>query len=357
MGRMDVQALQNGGPMEPPPFITPELPGIGGAIKLAPEHFIVREIPLYLPSGTGKHLYLNLTRSGMNTRQVVDILAEVFGVDQGGIGLAGLKDKQATATQRFSLPGEGLDPEEAARALQGSGLTLNQAAWHTNKLKRGHLLGNHFTIVVAGPEPGALERAQAIAATLARRGLPNFFGSQRFGASGDNAMQGRRILAGRGSPRGWRAQLMLSAYQSLLFNAWLAERLARGWFRRMLAGDQAKKYDTGGMFLVTDEHAETARLAAGEITHTGPIFGSKTRPALGEPGRLEAEVLAASGVSADDFRRCRLKGSRRPGRLLVDEVEITEHPQGLQFSFALPKGAYATVLMREFMKTEPHLPE
>ncbi len=343
--------------MDPPPFITPEMPGIGGTIKLTPEHFVVQEIPLYTPCGQGSHLYLNLTRRGMTTRQVVQVLAELFGVDQGQIGLAGLKDKQATATQSFSLPAAGLTPTAAAKRLQGTGLTCNHAALHTNKLKRGHLLGNRFTIVVADPAPGAGSAAAAIAAAIASRGLPNFFGAQRFGAAGDNAVQGRRILAGRGRARGWLAQLMLSAYQSLLFNAWLTERLARGWFDILLAGDQAKKYDTGGMFLVDDAAAETARLRAGEITHTGPIFGSKARLARGEPGRLEAEVLAASGVAPGDFRRCRLKGSRRPGRLLVGRVAIAEHPQGLEFSFALPKGAYATVLMREFMKTEPDLPE
>lgn len=354
---LDRDIIQNGWPLPEPPFITAELGGIGGSIKLSPAHFVVQEIPLYPPSGQGSHLYLNLTRQGMNTRAVVDELAGLFTVDQGRIGLAGLKDKQATATQTFSLPAEGLDPELAADRLADTPLTLNWAGLHTNKLKRGHLLGNRFTVVVSGTAEGAEGQARAIAQAIAERGLPNFFGAQRFGAAGDNAEQGRAILGGRGKARGWLAELKCSAYQSLLFNMWLAERMARGWFDRLLAGDIAKKYETGGIFNVEEAEVDTARLAAGELTHTGPIYGSKARLAEGEPGELEAEILAMTGLDTQAFKRAGLKGTRRPGRLLIGEVAIADHPEGLEFSFALPKGSYATVLLREFMKAEPHLPE
>lgn len=354
---MDDQIIKHGGPIPEWPYITPELAGVGGEIKLSPDHFVVREIPLYQPCGEGRHLYLNLTRASMNTHAVVDQLADLFAVDSSQIGLAGLKDKQATTTQTFSLPAEGLTPESAAERLAEGPLTLNWSGLHTNKLKRGHLLGNHFTIVVVGVADGAAEQAARIAEALTERGLPNFFGVQRFGASGDNAAKGRRILGGQGKARGWLAGLMLSAYQSLLFNLWLAMRMERGWFDQLLVGDIAKKYETGGMFGVEDAAVDTARLAAGEISHTGPIFGYKARLADGEPGELEASILAASEIDTRDFKRCRLKGSRRPGRLLLGEINISDHPEGLSFSFALPKGSYATVLLREFMKIEPDLPE
>ena len=46
------------GLLQPPLFLTANLPGIGGVLKERLEDFIVEEIPAYLPSGAGEHLYL-----------------------------------------------------------------------------------------------------------------------------------------------------------------------------------------------------------------------------------------------------------------------------------------------------------
>lgn len=354
---MDRDALRRGEPLPRLPFITPDLPGIGGSIKQIPAHFAVEEIPLYQPQGSGRHLYLRLMREGWTTRGVVGELAGLFGLNPAEIGLAGLKDKQARVIQTFSLPLENMSEEEAVATLEGTPFQLLEARRHKNKLKRGHLLGNRFSILIGGPEPGALEAARQTAQALAQSGLPNFYGSQRFGAAGDNAARGRAILAGKGPRRGWLAELMLSAYQALLFNVWLSERMSRGWFDRLLEGDWAKKTDTGGMFLVEDAAVDTARLAAGELTPTGPIYGHRVRLAQGEAGRLEAEVLAEAGLDEADFKRARLKGTRRPARLLVEDIDLSEEDEGLRLEFFLPKGAYATVLLREFLKEESHLPE
>jgi tRNA pseudouridine13 synthase len=354
---MDIQALRQGLPLPKLPFITPDLPGIGGTIKQTPAHFAVEEVPLYEPQDSGRHLYLRLRREGWTTRGVVGELAGIFAVNPSEIGLAGLKDKQAVVTQTFSLPLEELTPQEAADRLAGTPFTLLEARRHRNKLKRGHLLGNRFSIVVSDPAEGAVDAAGQVAQALAGRGLPNFFGSQRFGSEGDNAARGRAILEGKGSRRGWLAELMQSAYQGLLFNVWLAERIERGWFDRLLVGDWAKKTDTGGMFQVEDAEVDTARLAAGELTPTGPIYGHRTRLAQGEPGRLEAEVLESAGLGEREFKRARLKGSRRAARLLINHIAISPDEEGLRLEFFMPKGAYATVLLREFQKAETELKE
>ncbi|RME83086.1 MAG: tRNA pseudouridine(13) synthase TruD, partial [Caldilineae bacterium] len=86
------------------PYITPELPGIGGTIKVEPEHFRVEEVPLYEPSGAGDHLFVCVTRTGQTTRELVEGLAERLGIRADGIGYAGLKDRQAEVTQVLSLP-------------------------------------------------------------------------------------------------------------------------------------------------------------------------------------------------------------------------------------------------------------
>ena len=338
-------------PADTVPFITADLPGIGGEIKTIPAHFVVEEIPLYEPVGEGGHVYERLTREGWTTRALQTELAKLFDLRQVDVGCAGLKDKQARVTQTFSLLLRNVDEAEVAGRIEGA-LPV-EVAWvqrHRNKLRVGHLLGNRFRIVLLPRAPDAMARAQVITQALQVRGVPNYYGAQRFGIDGDNALRGREVLMGRGPRERWLRRLLLSAYQSALFNAWLAERVRRGWFDRLLAGDVAKKTETGGLFDVADVTAERPRFQRGEITYTGPIYGSRMRWPGGEPGELERGILEAARVTTDMLRRAQLKGSRRTARLFPRELGVERQSDGLLFTLALPKGAYATTVLREFIK-------
>lgn len=335
----------------PRPSVSARLPGIGGRIKASSSDFQVEEIPLYEPCGAGEHVYVRHRRADRTTREIVVALARAFGLDSRDIGVAGLKDKRAVATQTFSVPLARVDPGEVARRFEAEvgGLVLD-ARRHGNKLRRGHSLGNRFEVTVVDAALDAHARALAIARELDARGLPNFFGPQRYGADGRNAEAGRaRIRAPR---RGWLAELQVSAWQSSLFDRWLAERLERGEFERVEAGDVAKKLDNGALFDVQDEAAENARVARREITYTGPMFGRSMRPATGRPGRLEAQLLADEGFTPADLAPIRLEGTRRAARVFVADLAISPTPAGLKFSFSLPKGSYATVLLSEFTRED-----
>ncbi len=338
------------------PLITPDLDGTGGQIKVEPDHFVVDEVPLYEPSGQGDHLFVRLTRAGRTTQEVVADLAAELQVPAGDIGYAGLKDKQARATQVFSLPR--VRPEEAQRAAGALGWELHWAVPHNKKLHTGHLLGNRFTITVLDPTvPDPMACAGAIVAALLERGLPNYFGAQRFGKWGDNADRGLAVLSGQMRRPGakWLHELMISAYQSQLFNEYLALRLKRGLFDCILDGELVKKTDTGGMFIVEDVAIDQARFDHRDITYTGPLFGYDMWWPQGAAAELEAEVLATSPVKPEDWRRHRVSGSRRPAKLFLQPIDLLPHPQGFVISFFLPKGAYATILLREVLKAEPEL--
>lgn len=338
-------------PVEAMTFITADLPGVGGEIKAVPAHFVVKEIPLYEPAGEGEHVYVCLTREGWTTRALQKRLAGLFDLRVVDVGCAGLKDKLARVTQTFSLLLPGMDEVTVARRIQEA-LPV-EVAWarrHRNKLRAGHLLGNRFRVVVRHPEPDAMARAGGIVRALQARGVPNYYGVQRFGVNGDNALRGRKVLLGYGPRERWLKRFLLSTYQSALFNAWLSERIRRGWFARLLSGDIAKKTDTGGLFDVVDVEVEGCRFQEGEITYTGPIYGARMRWASGEPGELERQVLEAADVTIEMLRRGRLDGSRRTARLFPWELDVELHPDGLLFALALPKGAYATTILREFMK-------
>lgn len=334
------------------PYVTSDLNGVGGEIKVEPAHFVVEEIPLYEPSGQGQHVYVRLTKEGWTTRDVENRLADLFGLRDVDIGCAGRKDKHARTTQTFSLSLPNADENEvAARIEEHMPVDLEWVRRHKNKLKAGHLLGNRFRIVVLNPIEGALDQAEVVVQALRERGLPNFYGPQRFGRQGDNAEQGRQILlTGQGPRKRWLRRLLLRAYQSALFNTWLVSRMERGWFERLLVGDVAKKRDTGGLFEVEDAEAEQPRFDRDDITYTGPIYGYRMWWANGDPGALERQILEDAGVTEEMLQRAHLNGSRRRARLVLEDLEVEVHPEGLLFTFSLPKGSYATTVLREVMK-------
>jgi len=341
------------------PHVTADLPGSGGRVKSSPEDFRVDEIPAYAPSGSGTHLYLRVEKRGLTTRDVVRALAAALRVAERDAGWAGMKDKEAVTTQWLSFP-TARDPDPSS--LAGEGWRVVEASRHGNKLRPGHSRGNRFAVAVRG---GDLQQARACAGALRERGFPNFFGAQRFGATGRNAATGKALLLGGDDPEARRAsrdrflrRLCLSAYQSLLFNRWLAERLADGLFAVALEGDVMKKIDSGGLFTCRDPAADGPRVARFEISPAGPIFGHALRLAEGEPGAREERLLAAEGLALADFARGggEAEGTRRAGRLPVAPA-LEPLPDGYRAVFELPKGSYATVVMGELTKEAGDLGE
>jgi tRNA pseudouridine13 synthase len=343
------------------PYVTAELPGTGGVLRADPADFVVEEVPLYAAEGDGQHLYVNITKVGLTTKEVQIGLERLFGLKKGDVSFAGMKDKRARTTQTFSL-GVGHKPpvfaEAAAKQIEANlPVTVNWVRFHRNKLKPGHLLGNRFAIRITGlalPVAEAQLRAEAIVGRLAAVGLPNYFGSQRLGEGGANVRQGRAIVAGERSKRDrWLQRFLISAYQSYLCNRYLARRLETDLFDRLLAGDVAKKYATGGMFDVVEVEAEQPRYAAHEISFTAPLYGPKMWAAKDAAGELEAEVLRQEGITLEDFGRVHVEGTRRMGRLLPQDLAVTADDAGLTLHFELRKGAFATTVLREVMKIDP----
>ena len=82
------------------PYVTDPKLGIGGKLRAIPEHFVVEEIPLYLPLDEGTHLYLNISKVGLTTRYLIDQVERLLKLRRGDVGYAGLKDKHARTTQQ-----------------------------------------------------------------------------------------------------------------------------------------------------------------------------------------------------------------------------------------------------------------
>ena len=392
--------------------MTSDLPGTGGRIREKIEDFVVEEIPLYEASGAGEHLYLTIQKVGVSTHEAIERIARATGYPAGRIGYAGLKDARSVSRQTLSVQGM---PERRVEGLEVPGVTVIEAKRHRNKLKIGHLWGNRFVVRLRGVAEGAEVTARAVLDRLTERGAPNLFGLQRFGARGDGHEVGRAIYnrdadravlkllgdAGDGDdrlsearrrfdagdlegamglwPRSFQGErrvldalikgrpaeaaikripkgvlkLILSSYQSWLFNRLLLERMPT--LGALEVGDLAYLHDRGAVFTVVDPQTEQPRADALEISPSGPMFGRKVTLASGEPGERERAVLEEERLDLEEMSLpgIRLHGERRPFRIPLDAA--TARPDGedaIVISFALPKGSYATTVLREVMKVE-----
>ncbi|MCC7145872.1 MAG: tRNA pseudouridine(13) synthase TruD [Phycisphaeraceae bacterium] len=311
-------------------YLTADLPGIGGVIKSQPEDFIVEEIPATDPLGQGEHLWLYVEKRQQTTLDVARRLAKMFHVRRHAIGYAGLKDKHAVTRQLFSvhLPSSS---SHDARFLERFAYTPYKLLWskrHTRKLRRGHHAGNRFVLRIRQIDPSAVQLAQPILARLARQGVPNFVGPQRFGFRQHNHLLGRLLIQERWqemldlllgqplptdspqnqqarqaydqhdyaqalalwpralhhdrqaldvlrqgkSPRqavlaidGPQRHFLISATQSAIFNLVLDRRLRAGLFARLLPGDLAWKHDSEAVFAVDQTTADLENSPVGRV--------------------------------------------------------------------------------------------
>jgi tRNA pseudouridine13 synthase len=335
------------------PFLTAHLPGIAGTIKAVPEHFQVEEIMPYTACGEGEHVFVTLRREAWNTADVAQTLQEAFSLRSMDVGFGGRKDKTAVTTQTFSLHLPlSLRLDAVQQILDRLPFEIIKTKRHRNKIKTGHVAANRFKIVVSQPAGDAWDKAQAIAETLKRSGVANYYGEQRFGWQMRNLDKAQQLIQKGRAASGKRDRFMVSALQSALFNMWLKQRIEGGLFDGVIEGDVVRKTDTGGMFIVRDTADAAQRFAARRIVSTGPIYGHKMMAAAGRAGELEDRILQSLELDPHLFKALKAPGSRRPAQLWLEDLDISPVTEGLLFCFTLPSGAYATTVLREFLRPD-----
>lgn len=343
----------------PLPFLTSDLPGVGGELKQEPGDFEVEEIPAYTPSGSGEHLFLWIEKTGITTEQLTRQIVQTLRVANRDIGVAALKDRHAVTRQFVSIPAKFAD---RVPLLDSPQVRVLSAVQHGNKLRTGHLRGNRFSILLRNVRPQALEMALPIASRLRQLGVPNYFGDQRFGSDGETAQLGFDLLKGEKVPddihparRRFLLKLALSAAQSVLFNQALAARLLAGSLHQVVLGDVLQVAASGGVFVSEDVAVDQPRYDSREVLPTGPMFGPKMKLAAGAVAEQEVQILQTAGLTMEHFNLYKelTSGTRRPYLILPGDLEVSEEPEGLRFRFTLPSGSYATILLREFQKELP----
>ncbi len=339
-------------PLQPIPLPGMPRPRVCGTIKVEPEDFFVDEIPLYEPSGEGAHVWVHVEKRDLAAHSALMRLAEALDIDAGRIGYAGLKDARAVTRQWLSI--EGVD-EGRLRDLLLPGLRVLAVTRHGNRLKIGHLRGNRFRIRVRGTRAEDIEVVRENLAYLARRGLPNWVGAQRFGREGNNLERGVSILGGDLRQAGRKIpkrilRLIVSAVQSEVFNRVLRARLHD--YDQIHDGDIAWLHRNGACFLVEQAVNERVRCERFEISPSGPLPGPKCLQPRGPQADLEREALAGLGVDVRRFGEVpgRMnEGARRPLRVPVRDAMVEVEDDGFVVSFGLDRGCFATAVLGELI--------
>ena len=292
------------------------------------------EVPAYLPSGAGPHLYVRVEKRGRTTAGRAAGDRAALGVPERDAGYAGLKDKDAVTTQWLSFPAP-RDPGPGA--LEADGLRVLEVSRHANKLRAGHVRGNRFQLAVRG---GELARARDAAAGARGGRAPELLrpaavrapraGTPRSAARSCSATPRRRRAAPRAiaSCGGCRSPRTRRCSSTAGSRADGGRAVRDGDRRRVL-----KKLDTGGLFTCADPAADGPRVQRFEISPAGPMFGHKLRAAEGEALAREERLLAAEAIQLSDFARgggeaegtARAARLRRRGRARAARGRLSRH--------------------------------
>ncbi|MHA7833781.1 MAG: tRNA pseudouridine(13) synthase TruD [Algiphilus sp.] len=322
-------------------------PPLKALLRATAEDFVVDEDLGITPSGEGEHVFLHVRKRGTNSDWLAERIADFAGVSARDVSFAGMKDRHAVTTQTYSVHLPGKEAPDWAQFLEPDVEILSHARHH-RKLRRGALNGNRFRITLRETS-GDRDQAEACLQAIARDGVPNYFGEQRFGREGQNIQRALAFFAGRRTPRKQHGML-ISAARSQIFNAVLARRVEAGNWNRILAGECCCLAGSRSWFIAdsTEQAALDTRAADGDIHPSGPLWGSGALPSQGEAAGLEEAVARENQKLVEGLARQRLDQDRRTLRLYPEELhwEWTD-AESLMVSFALPAGSYATAVLRE----------
>ncbi len=378
--------------------------GIGGRIKQIPEDFIVEEIT---PDGKileignkgienknqeeKEYVHFTLQKYNWDTMKAIKEISRRLGISHKRFGFAGTKDKRALTTQRVSLWNKKIEDLERVRIKD---IKLKDFRYEDERINLGDLLGNRFTVVIRNleyDEEIIRERISSLMNELKGQ-IPSFFGVQRFGTVRPiTHLVGKEILK-----KNFKGAVMI--YLSMEFEGEDEEvkevrKTLRetGDFRETLKNfPKHLGYENAMLnFLVKEREKEnfigalrklpkklrqmfihayqayifnkslSEYIKRGIVVERLPLVGYKT-----EIDEITSRILNEEGISQEDFRvdsmpELSSKGEYRNCFAIVENLEIinigddelNEGKKRLTIRFSLGKGNYATVFLREVMKS------
>ena len=335
------------------------------------ERFFVEEIPLLKFTDKGSNLILKIKKTDMSTFKLITVIAKATGLEQRDIGYAGLKDKNATTIQYISIPKN--YERELISNLTTEKIEILEKKYSKFSIKIGQLKGNKFSIILHDVTLKASEEIKRVAKEMQESGIPNYYGYQRFGEDSRSYEQGKDISDSGKKLKGAKEKLLVSAYQSHLYNNWLSSRIkissvieknsvadgatfldyprelvdvlkAQKQFFKLFIGDDMKSYPYGDSYPVQDFEKSTKEFLEHKGSPTGLLCGSRAKRALSDAKYLEEEF--------DDTELYALKGDRRYAWIWPEDLAFSydEKEKKFRIGFYLPKGSYATTFLEEIGK-------
>ena len=333
-------------------------PPVGSArARVCPEDFQVEERMGFTPPGSGGHHWIYLRYHSLNTVDVARMIARAAEISLKDVGYGGLKDRAALTSQWFSLPRQSADSgiHEGVVSLcdRDGRLELLRVSANTRKLKRGMHSGNGFRITLreVSAAGAALETRLH---SMRARGVPNYFGLQRFGRNGNNLRTAVRMFRGesRRVDRMTRS-MALSAARAWIFNEVLSQRIGRQSWIQPMAGDCMQFNGSRSRFIHDGTGPDVVdRIEKGDLHPTGPLWGRGRTLATGPAAAFEEEVVGGIEVFPGGLAAAGLEQDRRALRVQPAGLDWRyAAPDRLVLEFFLPRGAYATAVLRELLQT------
>ncbi|HDR2375888.1 TPA: tRNA pseudouridine(13) synthase TruD [Enterobacter asburiae] len=323
-----------------------------GVLKASPEDFLVVEDLGFEPDGEGEHILVRILKNGCNTRFVADALAKFLKIHVREVSFAGQKDKHAVTEQWLCarVPGNTM-PDLGKFELEGC--KVLEFARHKRKLRLGALKGNDFTLVLR--EVSHREDVEKRLNAISERGVPNYFGAQRFGIGGSN-LQGALRWAQSDAPvrdRNKRS-FWLSAARSALFNQIVSERLKKPDANQVVVGDALQLAGRGSWFVATaEEMADVqSRVDAKALMITAALPGTGDWGTQGDALAAEQSAVADAPELQSLLVREKVEAARRAMLLYPQQLSWNWWDDAtVELRFWLPAGSFATSVVRELINT------
>ncbi|CED72213.1 tRNA pseudouridine synthase D [Aliivibrio wodanis] len=321
-----------------------------GKLKQLPEHFIVKEVLGFSFTGKGEHLMVKIRKTGENTKYVANELAKFCGVKSKDISWAGLKDRHAVTEQWLSVHLPKSDHLKFALfEATHPGVEILEMTRHNKKLRPGDLLGNSFQLIAT--EVTDMDDVLARLEKVKVSGVPNYFGSQRFGHEGNNVTEARRW--GRENVRtrdNTKRSFYLSAARSWIFNHIVSQRITEGYFSQPVDGDiLLDRSDRIVNENVTSEE-NIQKIQSGELSISAALAGDNQLPTTDTALALEQPNLDAEPDLMALICGNRMRHERRSVELHPDNLTWSSEGDTLTLNFSLTSGSFATVIVRELLQ-------
>lgn len=299
---------------------------------------MVDEVPQGEFLGKGNYIILRVQKVELTTWDMIAVFAEFLDIPAQKIGYAGLKDKHATTTQYISVESK---HEKALKNFQHKQIKILERTRHSHSIRMGDLKGNRFSINLYDVDVMDAGKIEKVARKIAKTGLPNYFGYQRFGQDASSIDQAKEMIKGELFIEDAKLKsFLISVYQSYYFNEWLRERVLLSKEKNnseflLLSGDV---YISKDAKLSVQKTIPAKEVAAKKFVPTGLLCGRDTLRAKDGAREIEAKF-------DDEFLQ--EKGYRREALIYPNDIDckFIKKESMVNLSFTLPKGSYATVFL------------